>query len=83
TELNAKLKEKDMYSIDWNAYIFDAEGKNKTAPELVEAFKKDVGTQEKIVVLMHDTYGKEETAKALPEIIDYLKINGYEFKIIK
>ncbi|MBZ9607202.1 polysaccharide deacetylase [Clostridium estertheticum] len=82
-ELNAKLKEKDLYSIDWNAYIFDAEGKKKTAPELVEAFKESVSTQEKVVVLMHDTYGKEETVKALPEIIDYLKINGYEFKIIK
>ncbi|MBX4259626.1 polysaccharide deacetylase [Clostridium estertheticum] len=83
TELNAKLKEKDLYSIDWNAYVFDAEGKKKTSPELVEAFKENVGTQEKIVVLMHDTYGKESTAEALPEIIDYLKTSGYEFKIIK
>lgn len=82
-EFNEKLKERDMYSIDWNAYIFDAEGKKKTAPELVEAFKNSVGTQEKIVLLMHDTYSKEETAKALPAIIDYLKSNGYEFQIIK
>ena len=82
-ELNAKLKEKYLYSIDWNASVFDAESKKRTAPELVEAFKHDVGTQEKIVVLMHDTYGKENTAKALPEIIDYLKTNGYEFGIIK
>lgn len=28
-EFNEKLKERDMYSIDWNAYIFDAEGKKK------------------------------------------------------
>lgn len=83
TELNTELKQKDLYSIDWNAYIFDAEGKKKTAPELVEAFKQNVGTQEKIVVLMHDTYGKKNTAKALPQIIDYLKTKGYEFKIIK
>jgi len=82
-KLNVKLKEKDLYSIDWNAYIFDAESKKKTTSELVEAFKHDVGTQEKIVVLMHDTYGKENTAKALPEIINYLKTNGYEFGIIK
>lgn len=32
---------------------------------------------------MHDTYGKEETAKALPGIIKYLKEQGFEFKIIK
>ena len=27
---------------------------------------------------MHDTYGKEETAKALPQIIKYFKDNGYD-----
>jgi peptidoglycan-N-acetylglucosamine deacetylase len=32
---------------------------------------------------MHDTYGKEETAKVLPEVIEYLKEKGYEFKILK
>ncbi len=32
---------------------------------------------------MHDTYGKEETAKALPGIIEYLKGQGYEFRTFK
>jgi peptidoglycan/xylan/chitin deacetylase (PgdA/CDA1 family) len=32
---------------------------------------------------MHDTYGKEETAKALPGVIDYLKSQGYEFRTFK
>ena len=32
---------------------------------------------------MHDTYGKEETAKALPEIIKYLREQGYEFRTMK
>ncbi|KZL92253.1 hypothetical protein [Clostridium magnum] len=45
--------------------------------------KKTVGNKEKVILLMHDTYGKEETAKALPEIIKYLRDCGYEFKIIK
>ena len=35
-----------------------------------------------VVLLMHDTYGKEETAKALPRIIQYFKDNGYEFKTL-
>ena len=35
-----------------------------------------------VVLLMHDTYGKEETAKALPKIIKYYKDNGYEFKTL-
>lgn len=79
-ELDAKLKEKGIYSIDWNAYDFDSEGKKKNAAELLEEVKKSVGTKEKVVLLMHDTYGKEETAKALPQIIEYLKSQGYEFK---
>jgi peptidoglycan/xylan/chitin deacetylase (PgdA/CDA1 family) len=32
---------------------------------------------------MHDTYGKMQTANALPQIIEYLKEKGYEFGTIK
>ncbi len=81
-EFNARLKEKDMYSIDWNAYDFDAEGRRKNAEQLLEHVKESVGTKEKVVILMHDTYGKEQTAKALPQIIEYLRDQGYEFKTI-
>ena len=35
-----------------------------------------------VVLLMHDTYGKEETAKALNQIIKYFKDNGYQFKTL-
>ena len=31
---------------------------------------------------MHDTYGKDETAKALPDIIRYFKEQGYNFKTL-
>jgi peptidoglycan/xylan/chitin deacetylase (PgdA/CDA1 family) len=79
-EFNAKLKEMNMYSIDWNAYDFDSEGNSKNASQLLNEVKKSVGTKEKVVILMHDTYGKEETAKALPQIIEYLKEQGYEFR---
>ncbi|APM39514.1 polysaccharide deacetylase family protein [Clostridium kluyveri] len=81
-EFNERLKEKNMYSIDWNAYDFDAEGRWKNSEELLECVKESVGTKEKVVILMHDTYGKEETAKALPQIIEYLRTQGYEFKTI-
>ena len=35
-----------------------------------------------VVILMNDTYGKEETVKLLPTIIKYFKENGYEFKTL-
>ena len=82
-ELNARLKEKNIISIDWNVLIKDAEGKqNKSAEELFNIFKEGVGSKEKVIILMHDTYGKIQTANALPQIIEYLKGQGYEFKTI-
>ena len=80
---NEVLKGNNMYSIDWNAYDGDAEGGWKNAEQLLQEVKKTVGNKEKVILLMHDTYGKEETARALPEIIKYLRDCGYEFKIIK
>ena len=77
------LNENGYYSIDWNVVNGDAEGNAKNANELVEQVKLSIGNREKAIILMHDTYGKEETAKALPKIIDFLKEQGYEFHTIK
>ena len=82
-EFDAKLKEKNMISIDWNVEIKDSAGKrNKTPAELFSILKEEVGTQEKVIILMHDTYGKMQTANVLPQIIEYLKGQGYEFRTI-
>lgn len=80
--LDAYLEENNMVSIDWNALNADAEGKRKSAPELVEHAIRTSEGKEIVVLLMHDTYGKEETAKALPQIIKYFKDNGYDFKTL-
>ncbi|KJD43726.1 polysaccharide deacetylase [Paenibacillus terrae] len=81
--LDKALRDKDYHQVDWNVLPKDTEGAPKNAEELIREFIKSIRTREKAVVLMHDTYGKEETAKALPEIITYLKKQGYEFKTIK
>ena len=81
--INDILKEKGYYHIDWNSLSKDAEGGYKSSEQLLEEVKSSVSGREKAVILMHDNYGKEETAKALPEIIDYLKEQGYEFRTIK
>jgi len=83
-KFDAKLKEENMISIDWNVEIKDAEGKrNKSSAELFSILKEEVGTKSKVIILMHDTYGKVQTANALPQIIEYLKGQGYEFRTIK
>lgn len=81
-DLDIYLDENNMSSIDWNALNADAEGRKKSAKELEEYAIKTSQGKEIVVLLMHDTYGKEETAKALPGIIKYFKENGYEFKTL-
>ncbi|WP_459480059.1 polysaccharide deacetylase family protein [Clostridium saccharoperbutylacetonicum] len=82
--IDKALHDKDYHQIDWNALSGDAESKAKrTAEQLTQEAIKTIGKREKVIILMHDTYGKEETAKALPGIIKYLKDQGYEFKILK
>ncbi|MEG1312309.1 MAG: polysaccharide deacetylase family protein [Romboutsia sp.] len=76
------LKENDMSSIDWNALNADSEGKKKNAQELYEYAINTSKDKELVVLLMHDTYGKEETVKALDMIIPYYKENGYAFKLL-
>ena len=59
----------------------------KTADELVQKTKENIERlgpdADSVVLLMHDTYGKEETVKALPQIIEYLQDKGFEFRTIK
>ncbi|MBE6048546.1 MAG: polysaccharide deacetylase [Clostridium sp.] len=79
-----KMHEKDWHQIEWNCLSGDAEGNApKTAEQLYQETVQTVGTREKAVILMHDTYQKEATAEALPRIIEYLKQQGYEFKTIR
>ncbi|PPQ46340.1 polysaccharide deacetylase [Paenibacillus peoriae] len=81
--LDKVLLQKDYHQVDWNVLTKDAEGKSKKAPALINQFIRSVKGREKAIILMHDTYGKEETAKALPQIIEYLKKQGYEFRVMK
>lgn len=81
--MDKALHEKDYHQIDWNSLSQDAEGVPKNAEQLKQEVIKTTAGREKAIILMHDTYGKEETAKALPGIIEYLKQQGYEFKVIK
>ena len=80
--LDEYLKENNMISIDWTSLNADAEGKRKNAQELLDYTIKTSEGKEMVDLLMHDTYGKEETVKALPGVIKYFKDNGYEFKTL-
>ena len=78
--LNEYLIKNNKSSIDWNALNADAEGPKKNADELYKHAVESSKGKNLVVLLMHDTYGKEETAKYLDRIIKYFKAEGYEFK---
>ena len=80
--LTQYLIKNNMTSMDWNALNGDAEGPKKNAEQLYQEAIKTSHNKNLVVLLMHDTYGKEETVKALDKIIKYFKQNGYSFKTL-
>lgn len=74
------LEEKGYFYCDWNALSKDSEGAKKDAAQLLECVKETVGTQEDVVILMHDANGKKATAESLGDVIEYLLSQGYQFK---
>ena len=68
---------------DWNALNGDAEGKSFPKDVLVNRLKETSQGQKELVVLMHDMGGKQTTADALPEIIEFLKSEGYSFEVLR
>lgn len=81
-QLNSVLEVNKIVNVDWNSLNGDAEGKPYTRKEMIEYVKNTSNGKNQIILLMHDTYGKEKTIDILPDIIKYYKENGYEFKTI-
>lgn len=79
-EAKELLSQNDILQIDWNSLTGDAETRNPTVEYEMERLKETMQNKSSLVILMHDAQAKAATAEALPQIIDYLKENGYEFK---
>lgn len=67
---------------DWNALNGDSEARNVSVNTQMARLKETVRGQKELIVLMHDANGKENTAKALPGMIEYLKAQGYTFRAL-
>lgn len=80
--LNKLFKECHVNYVDWNVLNGDAEGSKKSKAQLIARFNQTFKEQDTVVVLMHDTYGKESTVEALPYIIEKLQSKGYTFGIL-
>lgn len=68
--------------VDWNDITGDAEGQNVPVYQLLGNLKKYTKGKEHVVILMHDAASKKTTVKALSQVIEYLKSQGYLFKTL-
>lgn len=74
------LKQNDIMYVDWNALTGDAETNNLSIGLEIKRLQETISGRNSVVLLMHDAQAKTVTAEALPQIISYLKEQGYEFK---
>ncbi len=78
SQAKEQLKQNGIAYLDWNALSQDAAGA-KTKEQLIQNTIQTIGTKNSVVILMHDASDKILTYETLPDIIQYLKQNGYTF----
>lgn len=74
------LLQNNIVHVDWNALNGDAETNDLSVDFELQRLRETVCNKNSVVILMHDAQAKKVTAEALPQIIKYLKEQGYEFK---
>ena len=73
------LNQNNVVNVDWNALNGDTEIQKPTREIELQRIKETTENKNSVVILMHDTPAKHVTVEALPQIIQYLKEQGYEF----
>ena len=79
-EAKQLLTDNNILSIDWNSLTGDAETSHPEQEKLMQKLKDTSDGKNNLVILMHDAEAKKVTADMLPDIITYLREQGYEFK---
>lgn len=74
------LLDNNIMHVDWNALTGDSEKQDLTSEYLMERLRNTINGKNSIVILMHDSQAKKITADILPEVISYLKEQGYKFE---
>ncbi len=74
------LEENNIAYVDWNALTGDATGENLTKEQMFDELVNTTSGKNSVVILMHDAGDKILTYELLPQIIQYLRDEGYTFK---
>ena len=70
---------------DWSCLTGDSESTSPTSDNLMYTLRSTLNRSKTgdIVVLMHDSATKQITADTLPQVIEYLYEQGYEFHVLE
>ena len=82
TRLTKQVQQKGYTYVDWNVDSTDASGNNVPKSKILNNVKMYSKGQGDICVLMHDTGAKNTTVEALPEMISYLRSEGFRFEAL-
>ena len=80
SQANELLKQNNIVHVDWNALNGDAETNDLSIEFELTRLQETTQNKNSVVILMHDAPIKKVTAEALPQIISYLREQGYEFE---
>ncbi|WP_222429890.1 polysaccharide deacetylase family protein [Paenibacillus cremeus] len=67
---------------DWNVSSTDAASAVQPLSDIISSVKAGSQGKQQIIVLMHDMDAKTTTVEALPEVIRYLKNQGFAFDVL-
>lgn len=74
------LEQNNIMHVDWNALTGDAETNDLSIEFELMRLRETTENKNSVVILMHDSPTKAITAEALPQVIMYLREQGYEFQ---
>lgn len=77
-----QLKEKGYIYFDWSIDSTDGFSPSITEQQIITAVQKGTKNQKHVNILLHDINSMKNTVKALPDIIEFLKKEGYTFDTI-
>lgn len=76
------MKDKGFEFVDWNVSVGDGSA-SATKDSIIQKIMAESEGKQHIVMLAHDSGTKKETLAALPQLIEYYKNNGYDFRTIE
>lgn len=78
-EVVQQLEKRGVKSFDWNVSGEDSVGKNVPEQVIFANVKKDLMRFDRPIILLHDSAAMKHTTTVLPQMIDYIREQGYEF----